>query len=135
MYYGTYSEADTHKEDERRSPASGGGTDPFRFRKDTSFQRIRSFQHIVCTNWVLGCKRNIPQMNPVKRFGSKVAERNGDCLKMWQRHLESKTQRQAGAKAPKIEQGLVEDVAKRHFESKTQRQAGAEGPNIEQGWH
>ena len=86
-------------------------------------------------------------MNPVKRFGAKVPERNGDCLKTWQRHFEGKTQRQAGAEAPKVEQGLtsgckkepkveqglVEDVAKRHFEDKTQRQTGAEGSKVEQG--
>ena len=52
------------------------------------------------------CKRNMSQMNPVMRFGAKVSERNGDCLKTWQRHFESKTQRQTGARTPKIEQGL-----------------------------
>ena len=73
------------------------------------------------------------QMNPVKRFGAKVSERNGDWTKMWQRHLEGKTERQAGTRVPKVEQGLVEDVAKRHFEGKTERQAGTRVPKVEQG--
>ena len=56
-------------------------------------------------------------MNPVKRFGAKVSERNGDCLKTWQRHFEGKTQRQAGARAPKIEQGLSTALKEQCFQA------------------
>ena len=59
------------------------------------------------------------QMNPVKRFGAKVSERNGDWTKMWQRHLENKTQRQTDAGGSKVEQGLSTALKEQCFQADT----------------